>query len=463
MADDSSPAAGPRRPAELSERTRRILDGAVAPTLLRLALPNLGEAAARIAFISFDAVFVGWIGTDALAGVSLAFPLFLLMQMTSASGVGAGVNGAVARAMGAGRRDDAAAIAFHAVVLALLVGGTFTVLMVTGGPRLYAAMGATGGGLAAAVTYSGIVFGGVVAVWLMNLLANVVRGTGNMLVPAVAIIVGEAVHLALSPVLILGLGPVPSLGVAGAAIAVVASYTAGALVLAVHLLVGRGEIRLRAVALRGRHFATILGVGVPAALNVVQAQATMILATGFAAAFGTAALAGYGAAARLDLLQIPLTFAMGSAVIAMVATAVGAGRLDRARRIAWTGAGLGFLIGAIFAVVALALPETWMGLFSSDPATIAEGAGYLRRVGASYPVLGIGLGLFFSLLGLGRAGAPFFAGTIRLAVVGLGGWAAAYWLAGGLPMLATVVAVASVAFTLAMLAVAATTRELRAR
>jgi Na+-driven multidrug efflux pump len=133
----------------------------LAPTLLRLALPNLGEAAARIAFISFDAVFVGWIGTDALAGVSLAFPLFLLMQMTSASGVGAGVNGAVARAMGAGRRDDAAAIAFHAVVLALLVGGTFTVLMVTGGPRLYAAMGATGGGLAAAVTYSGIVFGGV--------------------------------------------------------------------------------------------------------------------------------------------------------------------------------------------------------------------------------------------------------------------------------------------------------------
>jgi hypothetical protein len=114
---------------------------------------------------------------------------------------------------------------------------------------------------------------------------------------------------------------------------------------------------------------------VPAALNVVQAQATMILATGFAAAFGTAALAGYGAAARLDLLQIPLTFAMGSAVIAMVATAVGAGRLDRARRIAWTGAGLGFLIGAIFAVVALALPETWMGLFSSDPATIAGGRG----------------------------------------------------------------------------------------
>ncbi|BBK45475.1 hypothetical protein STVA_54950 [Allostella vacuolata] len=383
------------------------------------------------------------------------------MQMTSASGLGAGVNGAVARAMGAGRPADATAIAFHAVLLALLVGGFFTGVMLTAGPALYAAMGATGGGLAAAVAYSGIVFGGVVAVWLMNLLANIVRGTGNMLVPATAIVAGEAVHLALSPVLILGLGPVPSLGVRGAAIAVVASYATGALVLAWHLLGGRGEIRLRPAAVRGRHFAAILGVGVPAALNVVQAQATMILATGFAAAFGTAALAGYGAAARLDLLQIPLTFAMGSAVIAMVATSVGAGRLDRARQVAWTGAWLAVLIGGIFATVALAVPEEWMRLFSDDPAAIAAGAGYLRRVGVSYPVLGVGLGLFFSLLGLGRATAPFFAGSLRLAVVAVGGWAAVHWLGGDLPTLATAVAAASLVFTLAMLAIAMTTRELR--
>lgn len=452
MADD--------QPA-LSPRTRRILEGPVAPTLLRLALPNLGEAAARIAFVSFDAVFVGWLGTDALAGVSLAFPLFLLMQMTSASGVGAGVNGSVARAMGAGRPADAAAIAFHAVLLALFLGGGFGALMLACGPWLYAATGATGGSLAAAVEYSAIVFGGVVAVWLMNLMANVVRGTGNMAVPATAIIVGEAVHLALSPMLILGLGPVPSLGVAGAGIAVVASYTAGAFVLGVHLLTGRGEIRLRPCHPQRRHFAAILGVGVPAGLNVVQAQATMILATGFAAAFGTTALAGYGAAARLDLLQIPLTFAMGSAVIAMVATAVGAGRHDRARRIAWTGAAIGLAIGLLFAAVALGAPRTWMGFFSTDPATIAEGAAYLQRAGLAYPILGVGFGLFFSLLGLGRATAPFFAGTARLAVVAGGGWAAAHWFAGGLPMLAGVLIAAAVAFTAAMLLVAATTRELR--
>ncbi|MGE0713848.1 MAG: MATE family efflux transporter [Alphaproteobacteria bacterium] len=449
---DSAPTTPP--PTELAPRTRRILEGPVMATLLRLAAPNLGEAAARIAFVSFDAVFVGWVGTDALAGVALAFPIFLLMQMTSASGLGAGVNGAVARAMGAGRRTDAAAIAFHALVLAVAIGIAFGALMLAAGPAVYRAMGATGRALDEAVAYSAIVFGGVVMVWTMNLLANVVRGTGNMVVPASAIVVGEAVHLTASPVLILGLGPVPAMGVVGAGIAIVATYAAGAAVLAWHLLRGKGEIRLGLHRLRRAHFAAILGVGVPAALNVVQAQATMIVATGLMAAFGTAALAGYGAAARLDLLQIPLTFALGSAVIAMVATAMGAGRPERVRRVAWTGVAAAVAIGAGFGAVALFLPEGWMRLFTGDPAAVAAGAAYLRTVGIAYPVLGVGFGLFFALLGLGRAGTPFLAGTLRLAIVAGGGWFVVHRLDGGFAGMSTVVAVAAVAFALAMVAIA---------
>src|SRR5579862_4544256 len=109
----------------LSPRTRRLLEAPILGTLLRLAAPNVGEAAARIAFIAGDAVFVGWLGTDALAGVSLVFPIFLIMQMTSASGLGAGVSSAVARALGAGRREEADVRAAHAVMLALTAGLLF--------------------------------------------------------------------------------------------------------------------------------------------------------------------------------------------------------------------------------------------------------------------------------------------------------------------------------------------------
>ncbi|MCC7271217.1 MAG: MATE family efflux transporter, partial [Alphaproteobacteria bacterium] len=235
----------------------------------------------------------------------------------------------------------------------------------------------------------------------------------------------------------------------------------GTAVLLAHLLSGRAEIRLAPCRLRRAPFRAILGVGVPAALNVVQAQATMIVATGLMAAFGTATLAGYGAAARLDLLQIPLTFALGSAVIAMVATALGAGRVDRVRRVAWTGTAIAVLIGLGFGAVACFAPEGWMGLFSRDPAAIAAGAAYLRTVGIAYPILGIGFGLFFALLGLGRAGTPFVAGTVRLAIVAVGGWLVVHRMGGGLAELSLVVAAAAVAFALTMIAIAFRTPGLK--
>src|SRR5262249_54751578 len=158
--------------------------------------PNLGEAAARIAFIACDAVFVGWLGTDALAGVSLVFPIFLIMQMTSASGLGAGVAAAVGRALGAGRPEDASALAAHALMPAVACAALFALPMLGFGAAAYEALGARGPALVAAVTYSDLVFGaGALAVWGMNLLANAVRGTGNMAVPASAIVAGELVHL----------------------------------------------------------------------------------------------------------------------------------------------------------------------------------------------------------------------------------------------------------------------------
>ena len=438
----------------LSARTRRLLDGAILGTLLRLATPNVGEAAARIAFIAGDAVFVGWLGTDALAGVSLVFPIFLIMQMTSASGLGAGVAAAVARALGAGRRDDADARAAHGVVLALLAAAACAALMLLDGPRLYAALGARGGALAAAVAYSNLAFGGgALVVWLMNTLANVVRGTGNMAVPAGAIVAGELVHLALSPTLILGWGPFPQLGVAGAAVAVIAAYGSGAAILLAYLVSGRGLVRLSRAAFRPRlaQFRAILGVGALAALNVLQWQVAAFVITAAVASFGAATLAGYGAAIRLELLMYPLSFALGSATIAMVATNVGAGAAARARRIAWTAVGLSTALGIMFALIALALPLPWMGLFTTDPAVAAAGALYLKTLGPIYPVLGFGFGLVFALQGAGTVLWPLIAGSVRLAIVV--GAAALVVQRGGTPgALYAALADAGLVFAVGMLA-----------
>ena len=197
--------SAPSSPSGLSARTHRILEAPVLPLLLTLALPNIGEAAARITFLTADALFVSWLGSDALSAAAIVFPLFLILQTATASGIGSGVSSSVGRALGAGDAERARSLAGVAVAIALIGAALTTALMVLTGPRLYAAMGLASGALEMAALYSAVMFGGSGFVWTMNLLANVSRGAGNMMVPAFAIAIGELFHLALSPLLILDL------------------------------------------------------------------------------------------------------------------------------------------------------------------------------------------------------------------------------------------------------------------
>src|SRR5947209_11699439 len=134
--------------------TRRLLEGPIAPTLLALAAPNVVMLATQVAIGVLEAYFVGWLGADALAGVSVTFPLVMLMQTMSAGGMGGGVASAVARALGAGRRADADALVAHALLIGFALGGAFTAGVLAGGPALYRAMGAAGDTLGAVHRYS---------------------------------------------------------------------------------------------------------------------------------------------------------------------------------------------------------------------------------------------------------------------------------------------------------------------
>src|SRR5262249_46575165 len=215
------------------------------------------------------------------AGVALVFPVVMLMQMMSAGAMGGGISSAIARALGGGRRADADALVLHALVIALAFGLAFTVALLAGGPWLYAAMGGSGASLAAAISYSNVIFAGAILVWLFNSLANVIRGTGNMAFPAVVTVSGVAVVIPLSPWLIFGLGPFPRLGVVGGAVAVVLYYAIGSVVLAAYLRSARSIVRLSftGMCFRWSLFRDILRVGLVAALITVQTNLTIGIAT----------------------------------------------------------------------------------------------------------------------------------------------------------------------------------------
>jgi putative MATE family efflux protein len=435
-------------PSPMAARTRRLLEAPVAPTLLRLAAPNVLVMVLQAVVTTMDAVFVGWLGAGALAGVSLVYPLVMLMQTMSAGGMGGGVSSAVARALGAGRRREAEALAAHAVLIALAMAALFTTALLLGGPAVYRAMGGTGPALEAALAYSHVMFGGAVVFWLMNTLSSIVRGTGTMALPAAVTTASATIYLALAPALVMGWGPFPRLGVAGTAAANLIGFGLASLVLVGYLASPWSTVRLtfRGLEIRRAYFWEILRVGAPGSLNTVLTNLTVVLMTGLVGPFGTLALAGYGMGARLEYLQIPLVFGMGSALVAMVGTNVGAGKIARAERVAWTGAGIAAGVTASIGILAAAFPRAWLGLFTADLQAQAVGTTYLLIVGPCYGFFGLGLALYFASQGAGRLGWPLAAGFLRLGVAAAGGWFAGYWLGWGLPGIFIAMALALVVF-----------------
>src|SRR5881628_1032191 len=406
------------RMRQYDQRTRLLLEGSIVGTLLRLAAPNVLVMFVQAAVGLIETYFIAKLGTDALAGVTLVFPVLMLMQMMSAGAMGGGISSAIARALGAGRRADADALVLHALAVAIGFGLVFTLAVLGGGRWLYASMGGQGASLAAALTYSNVVFSGAILIWIFNSLANVIRGTGNMAIPAAVTSAGAAALIPLSPCLIFGWGLFPRLGVAGGAVAVIVYYAVGSLVLAGYLWMGRSVVRLSFGGVRFRWplFRDILKVGAVAALITVQTNLTIAIATGFVGRFGPAAIAGYGTGSRVEYLLVPLVFGLGGPLVAMVGTNIGAGQRDRALRAAWIGARIAAGLTEIIGLCAAAVPHAWLSLFDTDPAMLDAGSRYLRAVGPFYGLFGLGLALYFASQGAGRLLWPLLANLTRLAI-----------------------------------------------
>ena len=340
--------------------------------------------------------------------------------------MGGGIASAIARALGARRRDDADALVLHALLIAAVFALAFMVTVVAGGRWLYTRMGGSGGALDAALVYSNWVFGGALLVWLFNTLSAVIRGTGNMALPAYVTVAGAVLLLPLSPLLIFGWGPLPGLGIAGGAIALLLYYLAGSAVLAAYLWSPRSLLRpsLRGLQLRWALFADILRVGLVGTVSTVATNLAIGITTALVGAYGTAAIAGYGTASRLEYLLVPLVFGLGAPLVAMVGTCIGAGQRERALRATWIGAAIAFAMTEAIGLWAAAYPAAWLSLFNTEPAMIEAGSQYLRIVGPWYGFFGLGLVLYFASQGAGRLLWPVLGNIARLVVAVAGGWLA---------------------------------------
>ena len=406
---------------------QRLLTAPILPTLLRLAAPNVMAMVMTVLVGIAETYYVGRLGTAPLAAMALVFPFAMLTQMMSAGAMGGGVSAAISRALGASDLPRAHTLLLHALVIGLGAGVLYSAIFLIWGPFFYALLGGQGQVLTEAMRYGQVLFAGALLVWLINTLASIVRGTGNMRAPSVALVATAVLQIALGGVLALGAGPVPAMGMVGVALGHIIATAAGVVYFLWYLVSGQGRLTLKldSLQLQGRMFADILRVGAVACLSPVQSVLAILIFTGLLAQKGTEALAGYGIGQRLEFLLIPIAFGIGVASVPMVGMAIGAGQVARARRVAWVaGAVSAFNLGLIGAVVTLA-PDAWARLFTQDEAVLSYARQYLVTTGPAFAFFGLGLTLYFASQGAGQVIGPVLAGTVRLILVA----GAGYWLA----------------------------------
>jgi Na+-driven multidrug efflux pump len=387
--------------------------------ILALAAPTTLLAATQVAAQLIEPWLAARLGTPALAGWAVVLPFALLLSQMSAGAMGGGVVSAIARALGAGRRDEAAALATHALVIACAGAALFAVPLGLFPEALLRLIGgAEAAGAAAA--YAAWMFGiGALPAWLTNTLASILRGGGRHALAARGVIGGWIAYPPLAWLLMEPLG----FGLAGAGMAFALAMTGSALVMAAVFMAGGAGFTpdLRARFSKAL-FHRILAVGLIACVMATIANLATILVTARIAHHGAAAVAGYGISARIEFLMIPLAFGVGSALTALVGRAVGSGDWAEARRIAWTGGALALGVTAAIAIPVAIFPAATAAAFTADPAVRVVATEALAIIAWAMPGFGLGMALYFAAMGAGRMAYPVAAGLARITLAVGGGW-----------------------------------------
>ncbi|HET7889625.1 MAG TPA: MATE family efflux transporter [Bradyrhizobium sp.] len=400
-----------------------LIDAPILRTLLRLAWPNVVALSAGTCVVIAETSYIGRIGVEPLAAMALVFPFVILTMTMSGGAMGGGVASAIARALGSGDHDRASTLASHALLIGFVFGLSFTVGILIFGPMLLQLLGGRGGVLAHAIAYMQVFFSGAVLPWVMNSMAGILRGTGNMKLPSMMILCAAVLQIVCGGALGLGFGPIPQFGMRGVAAGALIAFSVSIAVMAWYLFSGRARVVPKIVGLHVQWtmLADILKVGLISCFSPLQSVLTISVFTHLLAVFGTEVLAGYGIGARLEFMLTSLAFSVGIASVPMVGMAIGAEKIARARKIALTAGVVSFVAVGLIATVIAVFPDIWVDIFTGDPGVRAAGRRYLSIAAPMYAFMGLAMSMYFSSQGAAKMLGPVLSQTARLAFIAAGG------------------------------------------
>lgn len=313
-----------------SKPARALLHAPIGKTLWSMTWPMMLGVATLISFNVVDTFFISLLGTEALAAIGFTFPVtFTVISLTI--GLGIGTSAVIARKLGADNEKEARYCGSSALYLSALLVGSLSLLGFIFAEPVFRLMGAGDDLMPLIMQYMNIWFLGAVMLVIPMIGNSILRASGDTKTPSIIMALGGLMNAVLDPILIFGFGPVPAMGMQGAALASVLAWGVGFVLIIYWLVVKRGLIDPIPPSISEfvRSSRKLLAIGLPAAGANMLTPLAMGVLTAMVATYGAAAVAGFGAGIRLESLASIVILALSMSLPPFISQNFGAGRMQR--------------------------------------------------------------------------------------------------------------------------------------
>ncbi|MBW2977720.1 MATE family efflux transporter [Candidatus Woesearchaeota archaeon] len=399
---------------------RDLTSGSIVRNILTLSWPTMIAMLLHVGFNIVDTIFVGRIGPEAIAAVSVVFPIVFLM-FALGGGLGIGTTSLIARYIGAKKIKEADNAAEHSFIIALVISIIFAVLGLLFADKLYVLMGAAPDIVNLSVRYSRWIFGFNIFMFISLTATSILRGLGNMKAPMIGMVSATVLNIILDPLLIFGVWIFPELGIDGAALATVISRFFAAVIMMWFIFSPKTKVSIKPRNFKFKPFFVkeILRVGIPSSIHQSLMSFALMIFTRIIAVFGSIAIAAYGIGFRLESFVILPVLAIAASVITIVGQNVGAKKFDRAERTVWSAAKISVLIVTVIALLFFIFPHFFFRIFSSDPELIGYGVDFLRILSLAYIFVAVSITIGSAFQGAGYATPTLIMTVVRLFILGI--------------------------------------------
>ena len=396
----------------------RLTTGPVGPHLVKMTVPVFFGVFAMMLQGFVDAFFIGMVGDRELAALSFAFPILMIVTSV-AIGLGAGTSSVVARAIGANNPERAARLATDSLLLSFIITGAFCLIGILTIEILFTALGAPGDMIPLIREYMEVLYVGVPFVVVGMVGMSSMRATGDTRLPSLLMILASLTNILLDPLMIFGFGPIPAMGLKGAAMA--ALIARGAIFLGtiylmherIHMLTFRmprlGELQAS--------WKDILHVGIPAAGTNAIIPIAMALITAMLAQYGTEAVAGFGVASRIESLVLVMFYALSAIIGPFIGQNLSAGKANRIHKALYLCLKFCMSFGLIIALFLLFMSDLLPSLFSDNIMITETAALFLLIAPISYGAYGVVMAMNAAFNGMGKPGPAVIISMARMIVI----------------------------------------------